>query len=287
MNKIEEGWFSEINDFWNGQALSLKVDEVLFKEKSKYQDVLVFKTKSYGNVLALDDVIQITEKDECAYQEMIAHIPLFAHKDPKKVLVVGGGDGGVLREIAKHPGVEEIHLCEIDEMVINASKKFLPTISVGFNDPRVKVHIGDGFEYMKQHANEFDVIITDSSDPEGPANNLFGESYFKLTKDALKDDGILCTQAESIWLHLDLISEMAGFIKHIYPKAAYCLTQIPTYPSGTIGFFICSKSGSSCEKPVRPASEDLLAKLEYYTPALHEKAFALPAFAERKINFNV
>jgi len=150
---------------------------------------MIFKSKAYGMTLVLDNAIQITEKDECAYQEMIAHLPLFAHKNPKKVLVVGGGDGGVLREVAKHPGVEEIHLCEIDQMVIDVSKKYLPTIACGFNDPRVKVHVRDGFEFMKEHENAFDVIITDSSDPEGPASTLFGEAYFQLTKNALREGG--------------------------------------------------------------------------------------------------
>eukprot|EP01122_Echinamoeba_exundans_P014134 TRINITY_DN6343_c0_g1_i1.p1 TRINITY_DN6343_c0_g1~~TRINITY_DN6343_c0_g1_i1.p1 ORF type:complete len:289 (+),score=87.10 TRINITY_DN6343_c0_g1_i1:29-895(+) len=284
MDSLAKGWFSEVNDFWPGQAMSLQVDgEVLFHEKSDFQDVLVFKSKAYGMTLVLDNAIQITEKDECAYQEMMAHLPLFAHPNPKKVLVVGGGDGGVLREIAKHPGIEEIHLCEIDKMVVEASKKYLPTISVGFNDPRVKVHIRDGFEFMKDHKNEFDVIITDSSDPDGPASTLFGEAYFQLTKEALTENGILCTQAESIWLHLDLIEKMMTFIRRVYPSVTYSITQIPTYPSGTIGFFIATKNGGAVEKPVRQPEAALLDKCQYYSVDMHEKAFVLPAFAARKL----
>jgi len=284
MNRLQNGWYSEINDQWKGEATSLELDgDVLVDTRSKYQHIMVFKTKAYGMTLVLDDAIQLTEKDECAYQEPIAHIPLFAHPNPKKVLVVGGGDGGVLREIAKHPQVEEIHLCEIDEMVIDVCKKYLPTLACGFDDPRVKVFIRDGFEFMKEHQNEYDVIITDSSDPEGPASALFGEEFFKLTKGALREGGILCTQAESIWLHLQLIVDMKAFISRIYPRVEYALTQVPTYPSGTIGFFICSADGHSCAKPVREIPKEIADKMKYYSAEIHEKAFVLPAFARRKL----
>jgi len=284
MDSITKGWFSEINEFWKGQALSLQVDgDILFHEKSQFQDVLVFKSVAYGNVLVLDNAIQITEKDECSYQEMIAHIPLFTHPNPKKVLVVGGGDGGVLREISRHKGIEEIHICEIDEMVINASKKYLPTISVGFDDPRVKVHIRDGFQFLKEHTNEFDVIITDSSDPDGPASTLFGKEYFEAAKAALTENGVIVTQAESIWLHLDLISNMIKFIENIFGNANYIITQVPTYPSGTIGFFIASKGGKVSKSPVREVEKELADQLKFYSKDMHEKAFVLPPFAERRL----
>jgi len=166
--------------------MTLKVNKVLHVEKSKYQDVLVFESATYGNVLVLDNVIQCTERDEFSYQEMITHLAMFSHPNPKKVLVIGGGDGGVLREVIKHKGVEEAILCDIDEAVPRVSKMFLPHMAAGFDDPRVKVHIGDGFKFLEDYKNEFDVIITDSSDPEGPAESLFQKPYFQLLHGALR-----------------------------------------------------------------------------------------------------
>ncbi|ONM20491.1 Spermidine synthase 2 [Zea mays] len=145
ISAVIPGWFSEISPMWPGEAHSLKVDKVLFQGKSDYQSVMVFQSSTYGKVLVLDGVIQVTERDECAYQEMITHLPLCSIKDPKKVLVIGGGDGGVLREVSRHSSVEQIDICEIDKMVVDVSKQFFPHLAVGFEDPRVSLHIGDGY----------------------------------------------------------------------------------------------------------------------------------------------
>ncbi|XP_045155136.1 spermidine synthase, partial [Echinops telfairi] len=147
--------------------LSLQVEQLLHHQRSRYQDILVFRSKTYGNVLVLDGVIQCTERDEFSYQEMIANLPLCSHPNPRKVLIIGGGDGGVLREVVKHPSVEAVVQCEIDEDVIQVSKKFLPGMAVGYSSPKLTLHVGDGFEFMKQNQDAFDVIITDSSDPMG------------------------------------------------------------------------------------------------------------------------
>jgi len=167
MDALSKGWFSELSELWPGQSLSLEVEKVIFDAKSPYQHIVVFKSKTYGIVLVLDGVIQATERDEFAYQEMLTHVPLCSHPNPKKILVIGGGDGGILREITRHECVEEIVLCEIDNMVIETSKKYLPHMAIGFNDPRVIVFNGDGAEYVKQRKGEFDIIIVDSSDPVG------------------------------------------------------------------------------------------------------------------------
>ncbi|KAK6332882.1 putrescine aminopropyltransferase, variant 2 [Orbilia brochopaga] len=187
-------WFREINEMWSGQAMTLKVKKILHHEKSLYQDVLVFESTDYGNVLVLDNVIQCTERDEFSYQEMISHLALMSHPNPKKVLVIGGGDGGVLREVIKHECVEEAVLCDIDEAVIRVSKQYLPEMSKSYNDPKVRVHIGDGFKFLADYKNEFDVIITDSSDPDGPAESLFELPYFELLKGALREGGVISTQ---------------------------------------------------------------------------------------------
>lgn len=174
--------------------MTLRVEKVLHHEKSKYQDVLVFKSTDHGTVLVLDNVIQCTERDEFSYQEMITHLAMNSHPNPKKVLVIGGGDGGVLREVVKHECVEEAILCDIDEAVIRLSKQFLPKMAEGFSHPKSKVHVGDGFKFLNEYKNAFDVIITDSSDPEGPAESLFQKPYFQLLHDALRDCGVITTQ---------------------------------------------------------------------------------------------
>ncbi|XP_072863944.1 spermidine synthase isoform X2 [Chlorocebus sabaeus] len=239
---IREGWFRETCSLWPGQALSLQVEQLLHHRRSRYQDILVFRSKTYGNVLVLDGVIQCTERDEFSYQEMIANLPLCSHPNPRKVLIIGGGDGGVLREVVKHPSVESVVQCEIDEDVIQVSKKFLPGMAIGYSSSKLTLHVGDGFEFMKQNQDAFDVIITDSSDPMGPAESLFKESYYQLMKTALKEDGVLCCQGECQWLHLDLIKEMRQFCQSLFPVVAYAYCTIPTYPSGQIGFMLCSKN---------------------------------------------
>ncbi|KAI2057300.1 putrescine aminopropyltransferase [Ophidiomyces ophidiicola] len=201
---IKDGWFSEISEMWPGQAMTLRVNQILHHEKSKYQDVLVFESSDHGTVLVLDNVIQCTERDEFSYQEMITHLAMNSHPNPKKVLVIGGGDGGVLREVVKHETVEEAVLCDIDEAVIRVSKKYLPNMSIGFEHPNVKVHVGDGFKFLAEKKNEFDVIITDSSDPEGPAEVLFQKPYFELLHGSLREGGVISTQGCSSMLQFCL-----------------------------------------------------------------------------------
>ena len=294
----EDGWFLERGVLWPGQAMAIQVEEILYHKRSKYQDVLVFRSTTYGTVLVLDGVIQVTERDEFSYQEMIAHIPIFAHSDPKHVLCIGGGDGGVLRELCKHQYIETITICEIDADVISVSKQYLPALSCGYNDPRVTVHVGDGFEFLKNHLNVYDVIITDSSDPVGPANVLFETPYYNCMYHALRPGGIICTQGECIWLHLHLISPLIRSISQLYSTVEYAYTTIPTYPSGQIGFIIATKqpdaesnidatmlasTKTTCSTPKRIMDDTMAESMKYYTSALHQAAFVLPAFAHRAI----
>ncbi|KAI8807886.1 Spermidine/spermine synthase [Cladochytrium replicatum] len=278
---IVDGWFKESATMWPGQAMSLQVVEILHHEKSLYQDVLVFQSTNHGNVLVLDGVIQCTERDEFAYQEMISHLPLNSHPNPRKVLVIGGGDGGVLREVVKHEIVEEVTLVEIDESVVRVSKKYLPAMALGFEHPKVKVHIGDGFAYLKENTGSYDVIITDSSDPVGPAESLFQESFFDLMRKALRPGGLICTQGECQWLHLDLIKQVLTNSRKMYPVVEYAWASVPTYPSGQIGFVLCcNEEGREIRKPIRSFSKEFEdTKLRYYSSAVHASAFVLPTFA--------
>ncbi|NWU58013.1 SPEE synthase, partial [Dromas ardeola] len=201
-----------------------------------------------------------------------------------QVLIIGGGDGGVLREVVKHPTVESVVQCEIDEDVIQVSKKYLPGMAVGYSSAKLTLHVGDGFEFMKQNQEAFDVIITDSSDPMGPAESLFKESYYQLMKTALREDGILCCQGECQWLHLDLIKEMRQFCKSLFPVVEYAYCTIPTYPSGQIGFMLCSKNpNTNFREPVQQLSQQQVEErsLKYYNSDIHRAAFILPEFARK------
>ncbi|PVG02234.1 putative chimeric spermidine synthase/saccharopine reductase [Serendipita vermifera] len=274
---IKDGWFREISSQWPGQAMTLKVNRILHVEKSLYQDVLVFESETYGNVLVLDGVIQCTERDEFSYQEMIAHIPLASHPNPKKVLVIGGGDGGVVREVLRHETVEEVVLCDIDEAVIRVSKQYLPHMSELLDSSRVRVYVGDGFKFLADNTSTYDVIITDSSDPVGPAESLFQKPYFQLLHDALAPGGSISTQGECLWIHLPLIKSTNTMVKEIFPTVEYAFTTIPTYPSGQIGFCLASKDANrDLRTPVRKISGT-----RYYNEEVHKAAFALPEFGRR------
>jgi spermidine synthase len=279
-------WFSETEALWPGQKFSIEMEEVLFEGKSDFQDILVFKSATYGTVLVLDGVIQCTERDEFSYQEMITHVPMFAHSQPKSVLIVGGGDGGVLREVAKHECVEKIVMCEIDPMVTEVSKKYFSnSMATAFNDPRLTLLFQDAAAFLKEEKNKFDVIIVDSSDPIGPAEVLFRKEFYENMKNALNPNGIICTQGECLWLHLDLIVEVLEKCQTLFPTINYAYTTIPSYPSGQIGFILCSldTTPNNLKEPKRQPSDKLLEHFRYYNTNVHQAAFVLPTFAERKI----
>ena len=176
---VNAGWFLEVSDQWPGQAMAIKVTKTLFEGKSAYQDIKVFETETYGKMMTIDGVIQSTQRDEFAYHEMMAHLPMFSHPNPEQVCVIGGGDGGVLREVVKHPSVKRAVLCDIDDVVIAQSKAHLKHLSCGFEHPNSQVMCCDGLAFLKDKENAYDVIIIDSSDPDGPASALFGEEFYR------------------------------------------------------------------------------------------------------------
>nr|BAC55523.1 spermidine synthase [Petunia x hybrida] len=292
ISSVLPGWFSEISPLWPGEAHSLKVEKILFQGKSDYQNVMVFQSSTYGKVLVLDGVIQLTERDECAYQEMITHLPLCSIPNPKKVLVIGGGDGGVLREVSRHSSIEQIDICEIDKMVVEVSKQFFPDVAVGYEDPRVNLHIGDGVAFLKAvPAGTYDAVIVDSSDPIGPAQELFEKPFFETVARALRPGGVVSTQAESIWLHMDIIENIVTNCRQIFKGSVnYAWTTVPTYPSGMIGFMLCSTEGLEVDfkNPVNLIENDeihskTLPPLKFYNFEIHKASFALPSFAKRVI----
>jgi len=283
MDAHKKGWFNELNELWPGVSLALQIDEVVHTEKSNYQDIMVFKSKSHGNVLVLDGIIQCTEFDEFAYQEMISFLPLCSHPCPKKVLIVGGGDGGVAREVCKHPDVVEVYQVEIDAAVMRVCKQYIPSMGQGLTNPKVRIFVDDGLHFITEHKNEFDVIITDSSDPVGPAICLFQNEYFRAMKNALRDGGIICSQAGTPWANLDIVCSSYKICRNVFPQAAFAYASVPTYPTGQIGFVLGSKNEeTNFREPLKVFRDDELdkMKLKYYTPRIHAASFVLPKFVE-------
>lgn len=271
-------WFHDIMDFAPGCRFSFKVKEILCHYKSRFQDIAIFETDQLGKVLVLDNIIMTTEFDEFAYHEMIVHVPLLVHKNPRRVLIVGGGDGGTAREVLKHPEVEECVVCELDEEVVKACRKYMPSLASSFDDPKVKLYFEDGAVFVKKFRDYFDVIIVDSTDPVGPGIVLFQEEFYMNMFNCLNGNGIVVSQLESVYLHLRIIKEVLGFSRKMFPIVSYYITKVPTYPSGIIGFGFFSKRYKPEELDEERAGK--LKDLKYYTPSMHKAAFCLPKFCK-------
>jgi spermidine synthase len=281
-HQIKDGWFFEICPMWPGMGFSLQIEKVLYSGESRFQKIDVYQTRHHGKMLTLDGIIQLTESDEFAYQEMLAHVPLFAHPNPENVLVIGGGDGGILREVCRHDCVKDVDFCEIDEEVIRVSRQFLPSLACGFDDSRINIHIGDGNAFVLGKKKQYDVIIVDSSDPIGPGDVLFKKPFYEGLKAALKPGGIVATQGESIFLHKEWVIHLAKITKELFIKQGYSCIMVPTYPGGNIS--ICLGSlGPELNKPGRQIPDQLQEQLKYYSPEIHEASFILPHFAKKML----
>ncbi len=266
-------WFTELQTA--EVKLGLKINTVLWQERTPYQELFVLDTPAYGRTLVLDGAVQTTIADEFVYHEMITHVPLTLHPHPRKVAVIGGGDGGAIREILKHPSVQEAHLIEIDERVVEASKRFLPEISIALEDERAHVHFTDGIRWI-QEAHDFDLIIVDSTDPVGPAEGLFAPEFYRSIAAALSDDGMMVAQSESPFLEPEIIQRVMGGVSQSFPETRLYLANVPTYPSGLWSFTLGSK------KPLgTPRAVSLSTR--YWTPALQRSCFDLPQFVAELI----
>lgn len=270
-----ELWFTEKQTPEFG--ITAKIRETLVTEKTEYQDLALIDTEEFGRMLVLDGMVMTTVKDEFVYHEMAAHPALVTHPDPKQVLVVGGGDGGVIREVIKHPQVEKAVLAEIDGKVIAYSKQYLPEIAGQLDHPRVDVQVGDGYMHIIQSKDKYDVIIVDSTEPVGPAAPLFERGFYQGIHEALKEDGIFVAQTDNPWFKADLIQKVNRDVKDIFPIVRVYGANIPTYPSGLWTFTMGSKKYDPLE-----AEEASIPELDtrYYTPRLHKAAFVLPRFVE-------
>lgn len=278
-----ELWFTE--NHTKNVKFSIKVDKQLCSTQSIYQRIDVFESYEFGKILTLDGFIMLTQKDEFVYHEMIAHIPMAVNLNAKKVLVIGAGDGGTVRELAKYKSINKIDVVEIDEKVVEVCKEFLPQTACGFDDKRVSVYYQDGLKFVRKYENEYDVIIVDSTDPFGPGEGLFTKEFYGNCFKALKDDGIMVNQHESPFYYNDAQAMKRAHkrIVESFPISRVYQVHIPTYPSGHWLFGFASKK----YHPINDLKSNdwnlLKIDTKYYNTNLHSGSFCLPNYVEEML----
>lgn len=280
-------WFTDKDE---NIALSLRHSgELLFNAQSEIQRVRVLNSYAYGKILAIDDMVMVSEKDEFVYHEMIAHVPCFLHQNVKKALVIGGGDGGTIRELLRHESIDEVVMVEIDQNVIEASKAHFPTVASQFNNSKLTLYIDDGIEYMKQcDAEAFDLIIIDGSDPAGPAEGLFSTEFYKNVERVLKHSGIVALQSESPMFHAQAFLDLNACLSSIFGSSSVSryLAFISTYPTGMWSFTIAKKGEALNYTNFNIAQAAIFSQkhqLKYYTPDIHLAAFTLPPYIRKML----
>lgn len=273
-------WFTERHT--PNVQFSIKVDRQLYSGQSEFQRIDIFDSKEFGRFLTLDGYMMLTEKDEFIYHEMMVHVPMAVNPWVKRALIIGAGDGGVVRELTRYPGVEHIDLVEIDELVVEVCKKYLPQTACRLDDERVTIHYQDGLKFIRHCENEYDLVIVDSTDPFGPGEGLFTKEFYGNCCKALKEDGIMVNQHESPFYQEDAVAMQRAHkrIVESFPISRVYQAHIPTYPSGHWLFGFASR----LRHPIRDFSpvkwNALGLKTRYYNTQLHVGAFALPNYVE-------
>ena len=267
---------------YDSYGQEFRVDRLYFENKTDHQHLVIFENALFGRVMALDGVIQTTEADEFIYHEMLTHVPLLAHGNVNSVLIIGGGDGGILREVCKHASVEQITQVEIDAQVVEMCKEYLPNHSAGaYDDPRVEIVIDDGANFVKTCERQFDVIISDSTDPIGPAEVLFTEDFYGHCKKCLKPDGIMVTQNGVAYMQLDEVVNTALRLKPHFADRTFYSAAVPTYIGGIMTFAWASDNLVTHQQPLTTIEGRFISagiKTRYYNPASHLASFALPQY---------
>ncbi|MBX6366580.1 MAG: polyamine aminopropyltransferase [Rhodospirillales bacterium] len=260
----------------------LRADRVLLDRKSGFQELLVIENPIFGRTLLLDGVVQTTERDEFIYHEMLAHVPLFAHGSARRVLIIGGGDGGTLEEVLKHPNVEQATLVEIDETVIAASREHLPEIAKGaFDDPRARVVIEDGLSFVRATGDRFDVVIIDSTDPQGPGWRLFTTAFYTHCRSRLNPGGILVAQCGVPFMQPNELSSVACRLRQVFREVSAYRAAVPSYYGGDMAFVFATDDAAKRRTPLDVLErrfETSGVTTRYYLPEVHLAAFALPRF---------
>ncbi|AWK89320.1 polyamine aminopropyltransferase [Azospirillum thermophilum] len=274
------GWYTET--LYPDVAQRLRMGTVLHRDRTGLQDLVIFENPLLGRVMALDGVIQTTEGDEHVYHEMLGHVPILAHGAARRVLIIGGGDGGLLRRVLEHPGVERATMVEIDRSVVDLSIEYLPAISAGaFDDPRAELVIADGCRFVKETPESFDVILVDSTDPHGPGAVLFTEEFYRDCKARLAPGGILCTQNGVPFLQPEELRSSHQRLGRLFADASFFVAPVPTYYGGFMAFGWATDDAALRRRTAGEIRGRFAAaglKTRYYTPDIHVASFALPAF---------
>jgi spermidine synthase len=282
---MEHKNMQEINgDLWlteqerDNLRIGYRIKEIISQEKSLFQEVAIVESYDFGRMLTLDGVVQTTAADGHIYNEMIIHIPLCTHPNPKKVLIIGGGDCGAAREAAKHAGVERIDMVEIDEVVVKQCKKHLQEISGNLSDPRVNFIFDDGIKHVKNAHNEYDVVVIDSSDPIGPAVPLFEKEFYAGVHRALKEDGLMVCQSQSPIMHMHILRNTVNSIRELFPIQKTYIATVPTYPGGMWSFTLGSKKYNETDTSKIPGDT------KYVNEGILSACFQLPESIKSQLN---
>lgn len=278
-----ELWYTE--EHTKNVRFSIKVDRQLISAKSEFQRIDIFESKEFGKFLTLDGYMMLTEKDEFIYHEMIVHVPMAVKPNAKKILVIGAGDGGTIRELVKYESIEKIDMVEIDKMVVDLCLEYLPLTSSKLYDKRVNIYYEDGLKFVRSKANEYDVIIVDSTDPFGPGEDLFTREFYGNCYNALKEDGIFVNQHESPYYEADAEATARAHrqLQAVYPVSTVYQLHIPTYPSGHWLFGFASKGLDPIKDLKDEEWNKLNLKTKYYNTDLHKGAFYLPNYVKELI----
>ena len=279
------GWFKE--KLYKDVRQTYRVTDVLFHERSEHQDVVIFETPVYGRVLALDDIVQVTEKDEFVYHEMLTHVPILAHGKATDILIIGGGDGGILRECLRHKSVKRVTMVEIDRYVVDMCLKHMPSIpQKAFDDKRTNLVITDGAKFVAETKDRYDVIIVDSTDPVGPGEVLFTEEFYRNCKRSLKPGGILTNQNGVPFMQADEITMTYRRRRKSFKDSGFYVAAIPSYYGGFMALGWASDNTKARAVPLATIKKRFQAaklKTKYYTPEIHAGCFGLPAFVHQYI----
>ncbi|MBI5824240.1 MAG: polyamine aminopropyltransferase [Chloroflexi bacterium] len=270
-------WFTEeLHPYYRK---GIRIKKILADEQTQFQHLQIVETEFFGKAMILDGIIQLTERDNIGYHEMIVHVPMLAVGNPKRVLIIGGGDGGSLQQVLRYPSVEQALVCELDQRVVDLSREHFASFGNPWADPRATLLVRDAFGFLEENPGQFDVIISDTTDPIGMAERLFSDEFYKLMARALTPSGAASTQCEQPFFDTELIKAIYRSAKTLTTNPAYYYANIPTYPGGGIGFMYVSNTPwqNGLQTPMPPGVNN------YINPEIHKAAFALPEFFRREL----
>jgi spermidine synthase len=259
------------------------VERELVRTRSDFQEILVMENPVYGRMLFLDGFVMTTERDEFVYHEMLSHVPMVLHGSPRDVLIIGGGDGGLLREVLRHPVVRRVDMVEIDREVVEVSREHLPLIGSAFDDPRARLHFQDGAAFVRNAKGQYDVILIDSTEPTGPGEVLYGTRFFEDCREALKSGGVFAAQALSAWVHEKEQKSLFSNLRKVWSQVNPYVASIPTYPGGLWTFALCLDRTREIELFDQDYAERISADCRYYNRQIHRSSFCLPNFLQEKL----